>query len=162
VRTDLPPAFVHVRIRQTCSQKDENGKKGRNWICPRCNRSDPRLSSGNRNRGGEYGFRSGNCKGDHLFCDSLRSSARSAHAPRSLHAPVHSITGLPTGNASPFPGRSESAAFPRRLLSLPSALSSASVPQPLLRLHSERSTSSNGLPEPARCSASDRANFSSA
>src|SRR5271167_751010 len=38
---------------------------------------------------------------DHPFFDSLRSSAHCAHAPRSLHVPVHSIPDSPMASASP-------------------------------------------------------------
>jgi hypothetical protein len=52
--------------------------------------------------------------------DFLRSSARCAHAPRSLRVPTCSTPGTPTANASPSPTRSDSAASSRTLLSSPS------------------------------------------
>src|SRR5215470_8453916 len=99
---------------------------------------------------------------DHLSSDSPRSSARYAHAPRSLHVLTRLGSDLPTGNASPFPARSGCAACPRTLLLWPLGSYSASVPATLLPLRPERNTSSSDRPGPIRWSVSDPANSSSA
>src|ERR1019366_8053422 len=79
-------------------------------------------------------------RADHLSCDSLRSSAHGAHAPRSLRDPVHSTPGSPMASASPFPTPAGCAASRGRLPSWPSLWSPLSVPEPLLPLHLECST----------------------
>jgi hypothetical protein len=93
-------------------------------------------------------------RSDHPFGGSPRSSAGCAQGPRSLRAPTHSTAGSPTANASRFPVPPDCAASPRRLPSSPSVWSPAFVPEVFLRLHSERSTSSIGLPDPNRSSVS--------
>src|SRR5215472_399105 len=101
-------------------------------------------------------------RADHLSSDSPRSSARYAHAPRSLHVLTRLGSDLPTVNASPFPTRSGCAAVLRTLLSWPLRSYSASVPATLPLRRPERNTSSSDRPDPIRWSASDPENSSAA
>ena len=79
--------------------------------------------------------------GGRLCAGSPRSSAPCGHAPRSLHAPSHSITGLPTASAFPSPTRSGcGACLPTNLASL-SESCSASVPAALPPLRPTHNTS---------------------
>src|ERR1035441_2407740 len=99
---------------------------------------------------------------DRLSFDSLRSNARCAHAPRSLHAPTRSAVDSPTASASPSPARSGCEASRRTLPAWLSALCFPSVPAALCPLHPTRNTNSTDLPNQTRSSAFARKNSCSA
>src|ERR1035441_3107325 len=94
--------------------------------------------------------------------DFRRSSARCAHAPRSLRVPTRSTADLPTANACPFPTRSGYAASPRTLPSSPSESCSLVAPAARSQLHPARNPNSNDRPDRNRSSASARNNSYSA
>src|ERR1019366_1975757 len=99
---------------------------------------------------------------DHLSFGSLQSSARYAHAPRSLRVPTRSTIGSPRANACRFPVRSGSPAFLQTLPSSPSESCPAAAPAPLRLVHPTHNTNSNDRPDRNRSSASARENSCSA